>query len=149
MKLVNFVPDSILTFSLGFDHTALFNHREFFTDFFAHLLPDCFDTVADCLVIKHVHGLFKYLSVKLFQLGVVRHLSVNVLGERRAVNLQRLAHGSFALLLADVGPGRLDARHAALVDCVSVGLAEFEKSLSSDEPAIERLRPNFVEDLGS
>ena len=137
LELVDFVPDSLFALSPGFDHAALLNDREFFADLLVHLFPDRFDTLSDCLVSEHVHGLFIDLSVQLLQLGVVRHLSINVLSERRAVNLQSLAHGSLAFLLADVGPGGLDAGHVALVDCKGVGLAELEKRLSCDEPAIE------------
>ena len=65
LELVDFVSDSLFAFSPGFDHASLLNDREFFADLLVHLFTDRFDTIADCLVSEHVHGLFIDLSVQL------------------------------------------------------------------------------------
>lgn len=57
-----------------------------------------------------------------------------------------ILHGSLTLILAEISPGRLDARDRAFVDSFGISNAELEEHLSGDIAIVEYLRFHSLED---
>lgn len=105
MELVELIPHCRVASALGLDDAVLLRNLELLLDLGLDLLTNQFDAFANRLLRENLERSRVDLSVELLQLKVVWHLVTDPLGQSRAVELEGLAHGTLALLLADVGPG--------------------------------------------
>ena len=87
----------------------------------------------------------------LLQLRVVWHLctAAQKLRNLLAIKLDSLLLRPHRLILANVGPGGLDAGHTTRVDGLRVSFAQLEESFTCDEPLVEGLRPHTLENFGA
>ena len=88
--------------------------------------------------------------MQFFQEAVVRNWRISyLLSNSVAIELQGLLLSSQTLVLAYVGPSRLNAGYTSLVNSLSVSLAELKQGLAGDETTIKLLRFNSLEYFGA